>query len=196
MTIALVLGGAACLHDDIVAANKLFKPDVIVAVKDIGITWPSYDYWATLHPERLPKELGQRRAAGLPDPKAVYSYRSHTGPRGSRSTRGLGIEMRVIALTGGSSGMLGTWAALLHADKVVLAGIPLDPKQMHYSRPKRGGWPAAMLYRKQWTAEHKKFKGRVRSMSGWTSELLGTPSQEWLAPCDSTSSLPLLSPCP
>jgi hypothetical protein len=173
LTVALVLGGAQCLHDDIAAAEKLFKPDIIMAVKDIGITWPHIDYWATFHPERLPKELGERRAAGLPDPKAIYSYHM-------RIPKGLGIEIRVMKTKGGSSGLLGTEAALLVADKVVLVGIPLDPKQQHYRRPKKGGWPPATMYRRTWTAEYPKLKDRVRSMSGWTRELLGAPTEEWL----------------
>ena len=173
MVVALVLGGAQCVYNDIAAAQAMFKPDIIVAVKDIGITWPHVDYWATLHPERLPKELKQRRDAGLPDPKAIYSYRM-------RVPSGLGIEIRVLDTPGGSSGMLGTQAALLVADKAVLVGIPLDPKQVHYCRPKKGGWPPANMYRKVWTEAHPKLKDRVRSVSGWTRDLLGAPTKEWL----------------
>lgn len=173
MTIALVLGGAQCLHEDVAAAQKLFKADIIVAVKDIGITWPHVDYWATFHPERLPKELAQRRAAGLPDPKKVYTYRLRVPDK-------LNIPMQIIDTKGGSSGMMGTEVALLVADKVVLCGIPLDPKQKHYRRPKKEGWPAALVYRKAWKAAYPKLKGRVRSMSGWTKELLGEPTEEWL----------------
>lgn len=174
MTVALVLGGAQCLHDDVKAALQLFTPDIIMAVKDIGITWPKVDYWATLHPERLPKELAQRRAANLPDPKAIYTY------KGLAAAQGLGIEIRHLATKGGSSGLLGTEAALLVADKAVLVGIPLDPKQVHYRRPKKGGWPPATMYRQAWKAVYPQLKGRVRSMSGWTKELLGAPTLEWL----------------
>lgn len=173
MTIALVLGGAQCVHDDIAAAQALFKADIIMAVKDIGITWPHIDYWATYHPERLPKELGQRRAAGLPDPKAIFTYHVRIPPS-------LDLPIRVMKTKGGSSGLLGTEAALLVADKAVLCGIPLDPKQVHYRRPKKGGWPPAAMYRKAWDVAYPQLKNRVRSMSGWTRELLGAPDAEWL----------------
>jgi hypothetical protein len=172
--LALVLGGAACVHEDIEAAQKLLTADIIVAVKDIGITWPTVDYWATFHPERLPKELGARRKAGLPDPLALFTYFR-------RIPKGLGIPMRVMhEVKGGSSGMLGMEGALLVADKVVLCGIPLDPAQKHYSRPRKDGWPPAKMYRAAWTEVYPRIKDRVRSMSGWTRELLGAPTTEWL----------------
>jgi hypothetical protein len=174
VTTALVLGGAACVHDDIKAALQLFTPDIIVAVKDIGITWPKVDYWATFHPERLPKELGVRRASGLPDPKEIWTYRQP--PKGSS----FGIPIKILKTKGGSSGLLGTEGALDVADRIVLCGIPLDPGQVHYKRPRRGGWPPAKMYRLAWTVALPRIKDKVRSMSGWTKEVLGAPTLEWL----------------
>jgi hypothetical protein len=174
LSIALVLGGAACVHEDIAAAQALWQYDIIVAVKDIGITWPHVDYWVTYHPERLPKELAQRRAAGLHDPGQIWAYKV---PIKS------GIDLPIKALStsrGGSSGLLGTEVALLFAAKAVLCGIPLDPKQPHYRRPRKGGWPPGNVYRLAWKEVYPKLKGRVRSMSGWTQELLGAPTEEWL----------------
>ena len=173
MAIALVLGGAKCVHEDIAAAEKLFKADIIVAVKDIGITWPHVDHWATYHPERLPKELAERRRAGLPDPGRIWS---HITPKKS----GINLPITALQVRGGSSGFLGVHVALLHATRVVICGIPLDPAQVHYKRPKKGGWPPAKAYRMAWTEALPKFKDRVRSMSGWTRQVLGAPDAEWL----------------
>lgn len=178
MTVALVLGGAACVHDDIAAAQQLFVPDVIVAVKDIGITWPHVDHWATFHPERLPKELKMRRDAGLPDPKCIWLQLIAKVPR---EVDLKAIEVRHVKIAGGSSGLLGVLAALQVADKAVITGIPLDPKLKHYRRPKKQGWPPAMMYRLAWRAVHSDIKDRVRSMSGWTREFLGAPTKEWLS---------------
>lgn len=173
MTIALVLGGAQCLHEDIAAAQLLFKPDIIVAVKDIGITWPKVDHWVTYHPERLPKELAERRKLGLPDPGQIWAHRAP-------SKSGINLPIKEMSTKGGSSGLMGTEVALVVASKAVLCGIPLDPKQVHYKRPKKGGWPPATMYRLAWKAVHPKLKDRVRSMSGWTKEFLGAPTPEWL----------------
>jgi hypothetical protein len=173
---AMVLGGAQCVHDDIKAAQELFTADIIVAVKDIGITWPNVDYWATFHPERLPKELGERRKAGLPDPKEIWTHQINR-PKGQAA---LGVPIKILRIRGGSSGLLGTEGALAVADRIVLCGIPLDPGQVHYKRPRRGGWPPAKMYRLAWNEVYPKLKDRVRSMSGWTKELLGAPTVEWL----------------
>jgi hypothetical protein len=161
------------LYEDIKAAQALGNYDIIVAVKDIGITWPHVDHWVTYHPERLPKELAERRKAGLPDPGQIWAYQI---PRKS----GIDLPIKVMSTRGGSSGLLGTEVALAVATKAVLCGIPLDPSQVHYRRPRKGGWPPAKVYRLAWKAVYPKLKNRVRSMSGWTKDLLGAPTKEWL----------------
>lgn len=175
MTIAIVLGGAQCLHEDIETALAMFNPDVVVAVKDIGITYPHIDHWVTYHPERLPKEVHIRRSKGLADPLYVWTYDKITvRPK-------VGIEFRTVKHRGGSSGFMGMVVACIVADKAVLCGIPMDPKQKHFSRPKKQGWPEANYYRRVWSEHHGEYKDRVRSMSGWTREIFGAPSKEWLA---------------
>lgn len=175
MTIAIVLGGAECLREDMDAAFALFKPDVIIAVKDIGITHPHIDHWVTYHPERLPKEIAIRRAKGLADPLYIWTYdKIMHRPK-------VGVEFRTVKHRGGSSGFMGMAVACIVADKAVLCGIPMDPAQKHFSRPKKRGWPEAMYYRKVWSEHHNEYKNRVRSMSGWTRQIFGAPTQEWLA---------------
>lgn len=175
MTVALVLGGAQCLHDDMEAAFQLFVPDVVVCVKDIGITYPDNDHWVTYHPERLPRELGIRRAKGLPDPLYIWTYEKIAiRPK-------LGVEFRTVPNKGGSSGFMGMVVGCIVADKAVLAGIPMDPAQKHFSRPKKQGWPEAKYYRKVWSDHHGEYKDRVRSLSGWTKEIFGAPTSEWLS---------------
>jgi hypothetical protein len=157
------------------AALALFKPDIVVAVKDIGITYPHIDHWVTYHPERLPKELKMRRDRGLVDPLFIWTYdKIAIRPK-------LGIEFRTVPHRGGSSGFMGMVVACIVADRCVLAGIPMDPVQKHFSRPKKKGWPEAMYYRKVWTEYHGEYKDRVRSMSGWTKEIFGAPTSEWLS---------------
>ena len=76
----------------------------------------------------------------------------------------------------GSSSLLGTKAALfkLGYDKVVLIGCPMDTgnilnKNQSYS-----------IFRKGWLHFKDSLKGKVKSMSGWTKELLGEPTKEWV----------------
>ena len=149
--------------------------DSIVAVKDIGITYPHVDHWVTYHPERLKRELAQRRQLGYSDPKFIWTYDR------IRLKDDLGVPIKRIGRKGGSSGYMGMWVGLEVADKVVLCGIPMDPKMPHYRRPKKRGWPEAEMYRKVWLDNLPLLKDRVRSMSGWTKDLLGAPTADWLS---------------
>src|SRR5262245_26041952 len=96
---ALVMGGAACVYEDIDAALKLFKPDVFIAVKDIWMTYPTVDHLVTFHIDRIPSELKKRRQLHLPDPLCCWTYPSSNVPSG------LPFEVRKVASKGGSSGM-------------------------------------------------------------------------------------------
>lgn len=175
MTVALVMGGAKCVYDDIDNAIKMFKPDVFVAVKDIGIEYPSVDHWVTYHPERISEELKSRRSLGWPDPTYVWTYQTAPG------VLHFPLPIQRIDLRGGSSGLLGTLVGLRYADKVVLAGIPMDPDMPHYHRRKNGKpWREALMYHKQWLERQTTFDGRVKSMSGWTKKQFGAPTLDWL----------------
>lgn len=59
------------------------------------------------------------------------------------------------------------------AGRVVLAGCPLDDGPHYY---KRGALaPNLEFYRAGWLVALPELGGRVRSLSGWTAELLGSP---------------------
>ena len=178
MTVALVLGGAECLFKDLKAAEQLFKPDTIVAVKDIGITYPRVDHWVTYHPERVTNEIRQRRALGYRDP-CLWTYDTFRLDPFTKDNWG-GLQIRRVDRRGGSSGFMGMVVGVTVADKCVLAGIPMDPNLKHYRRPKPQGWKEAMMYRKVWSDAFEEYQHLVRSMSGWTRELFGAPTREWL----------------
>jgi hypothetical protein len=66
----------------------------------------------------------------------------------------------------------------LSINKVVLAGIPMTNAAGHYDET--GDWNEAHKYQREWKEKVKVLEGRVKSMSGWTQELLGAPTLEWL----------------
>lgn len=171
----LVLGGAKCVFEDLERAKALLgEPEIVVAVKDIWIEYPKVDYVATYHLDRIPRELEKRRALGYEDPKCVWTYRTFRYPR-------IPLPLQTKKITGGSSGLLGTYVGLEYHDKVVLAGIPLDPTMPHYHNRKKGRpWKDANLYLKHWRSSLPTLLGKVKSMSGMTRELLGEPTKEWL----------------
>lgn len=174
---AFVLGGAECIWADLESAQSLCSPDIVVAVNDIGIDYPGrIDHWVSYHSDFLGKWSRQRAERGLPD---IQNYWTGKGGPTKAAPKGT----KTVNAIGGSSGMLATFAALKSgATKVILCGIPMDAEMPHYHNHKKSKpWTDALKYHKHWkAAAQDEFRDRVRSMSGWTATLLGTPTREWL----------------
>lgn len=174
MKSALVLGGASRVWEDASASLDLFTPDLTIAVNDMIGAWPSHlDIAATLHPEKLHLWLRERRRKGFNEPE-TWAHKQ-TGPNGK-------VEARIDRATDdwkGSSGLFAVKIALEQScDLIVLAGVPMDADAAHFFDPK--SWNDANAFHKGWLAHKAKIAPYVRSMSGWTAELLGRPDASWL----------------
>ena len=172
--IALVLGGAACVHGDIANWRLLGTEDVVVAVNNIGRDMEGVaDAWCTMHPEKMQEWINDRRKALRPDHKTLWRPRHRQGPNS--------LVMQAAPSWGGGSGLLGVTVALLsfEATHCVLVGIPMTAEGKHYDCQRL--WTEAPRYHHAWNRYLPHLKGRVRSMSGWTSQLLGLPDENWLA---------------
>lgn len=170
--IAFVLGSAACVAADLEAAIALVRPDTLVAVNGAAPLWRGpLPHFATMHPEKASLWLTERAGRGLPPPEAIWC------PPGIGRLHGL--PWRFARAWGGSSGLFGVSVALgeLGAHRVILCGVPLDA-QPHVGE--RAPWTDALRYRYAWRARKRELVGKVKSMSGWTRELLGAPTPEWL----------------
>lgn len=172
MRTALCLGGAASLHDDIAALPIAF--DGVVACNNAGIIWPgNLDAWVSLHPDKLSSWAERRHAAGHPPPArlvgheaaAVVTHVSHFNFRGCAGS--------------GSSGLFAVKVALedLGFDRAVLCGIPLDGRAHFFAVPR---WKDFKSFRSAWCELPSAITCRIRSMSGWTRDLLGSPD-DWKA---------------
>ncbi|PWC96966.1 hypothetical protein [Azospirillum sp. TSO5] len=65
------------------------------------------------------------------------------------------------------------------ADRIVLAGAPIDEGAHCYESKSLSPW--LNQYRLGWTKMLPQLRGRVRSLSGWTQSLLGSPFDgDWL----------------
>lgn len=171
---ALVLGGALSLFDDEAEVRAMgFEPDIIVATNHAGRDREGpVDHWCSFHVELFPLWLRQRREAGRPEPGQLWSCHARPAPEGLP-------RVRKAANWRGSSGLLAVTVALeLGATHVVLCGVPLRKEGEHYDKP--GLWRDAGNYRKGWVEHAAEMNGRVRSMGGWTEELLGRPDPAWL----------------
>lgn len=172
---ALVLGGAKCLYDDIKKAIDLLgPPPLVVGVKDIWMEYPQMEHIVSYHADRLPGELAKRRKLGYPDPVCAWTYPSVRTPH-------FPIPIKRLDVKGGSSGLLGALVGVEVAGRAVLAGIPLDASMVHYHNRRRGRpWKEADNFKPQWRDNMYRLQDRVKSVSGWTMELLGAPTKEWL----------------
>lgn len=169
---ALVLGGAAGVWEEAAAVRKLFKPDLIIATNHAGRDYPQrVDHWVSFHVELLPGWIAAREQAGLPPAGQYWSVER-------RLVASTPLEVRRVPNWGGSSGLLAVTVALdLGCGRVVVCGCPLDMLAGHYDDPKP--WRDAGNYRRAWRARQTQMAA-VRSTSGWTRELLGSPTRGWL----------------
>jgi hypothetical protein len=151
----LVMGTAGGVWDEVGGLGRI---DRVVAVNLSGVLYPGLvDIWVVNGDARELDGWRLRR----PDRAGIL----------------VGGDINV----GGDTAHYSTRMAIAcGAAGVVLAGVPLDPAAGHVS-----GQPSARLasYRKAWSdwATLSVARDRVRSCSGWTKNLFGAPSAEWVA---------------
>lgn len=170
--IAAVLGGASGVWSELSTLEQQLgrRPDLIVACNDAGAVYPGHlDAWATLHHERFAE--WRRRRVGNDDYQAFVITPGYGCP-----------DAEVVKERwSGSSGLYAAQIALdvLGAGRVVLCGVPLDPDRKHFF-DRHNTWNDADIFRRGFEAALPVIRGHVRSMSGWTRDLLGAPDAQWL----------------
>lgn len=168
---ALCLGAADCVWDDVAESEAILGErwwDIAVACNRAGVDWPHrLDHYVSLHPEKLLSIWAPQREAD--------DYETWSDP--NRGERGAAPTDHHLENWGGSSGLFAVQVALeVGADRIVACGMPLNT-QPHYHG--RAEWDAYDAFRPAWE-RHVDDLRYVRSMSGWTAELLGRPDTEWL----------------
>lgn len=179
---AVVLGCASGVWDDYEAALRLFTPDTVYCVKLAGVHWQGGRFtWVGLHPEFMDDYEAQRAHNGYHgDYEIVAPPASEVGSHGAKGR----ITRRVSHLfkSGSRSASSGGYAAKVAVedghDKVVLAGVPMVAEAGHFTR--NADWAQCKSFLAGFEDYVPHFGGRVRSLSGWTQKLLGTPTAEWL----------------
>jgi len=177
MTLALVLGGASCMRDDLSRFERMHPVDdaVIIAVNDAGWAYPGkIDHWVTLHVEHLSRWVATRRELGR---NMDFETWSRPGPKSRQHQP----TDHVLGHWGkGSSGLFAvTVAQHLGFKRIVLCGVPMSTAGNVSGKSE---WPVdeVTLHREGWVYHLGRIKDTVRSMSGWTKGILGAPTEEWL----------------
>lgn len=179
---AVVIGGAACVWDDLAAARKLGRFDAVIAINDAGAHYEGeIEIWATLHIEKMAQWVVARGDKGFPPARTIAGHKGHVREaQPNKLQPDYVTDYRWPGMSGsGSSGLFAVKVAIEHGfDRIVLCGVPMQAAGNHFfdARPWRevnsftGAWPVALPYIKPFT----------RSMSGQTREWLGYPTKEWL----------------
>lgn len=177
---ALILGGARTVWYDVLCLEELIGrrwPGIVVATNDAAVYWPRrLDHLATAHPEKVPGWIQER--------EELHGIAKEYTTWGRRNPELIDALIEP-PWGGGSSAWFALWVARLAAEArvVVLCGCPLDESPHFHDRAFaagrafrpdgfRGAW-------ERFAQEHGP-DDWVRSMSGWTRQLLGAPTRPWL----------------
>lgn len=185
--ILIIVGSAPCSAEDIIAFSSMYQgkqqlysydPSVdaacdfmLIGLDSVEkIPWPA-QYFATYHTSDIGPAVDRRKFyGGNVDFKMIIAHQQHIEKSTGRELVGLIIPCEPPS---GSSALLGVLAGIrLGYEKIIVCGCPLigvNNKQYDYAN-----------FQKGWTAKLNEIKDKTRSMSGWTRDLLGAPTEEWI----------------
>jgi len=134
------------------------------------IPWPA-KYFATYHPSDIEPAMERRKQyGGNINFEKIIAHQQHHNNATGRDLVDLIIPCEPPT---GSSALLGVLAGIrMGYEKIIVCGCPLigvNDKNYDYAN-----------FQKGWTAKLNEIKNVTRSMSGWTRDLLGVPTKEWL----------------
>lgn len=166
----LVIGSASCVWDDL--ARYDYQGHDLMAVNDMMMHFPGrLDYGATCHPEKLPGWTffqGFEASKKSWPPMETHSHINYHAVN----------WYWPIHRDGGTSGLFGVTVGLLMGyDQIVIAGIPCDDSPRFFDPPNKNHqqFKRDTVLREWQEAAALLFKGKVKSLSGRTKELLGEP---------------------
>jgi hypothetical protein len=169
----IIIGSAPCATEDFyscldrIGNIRLFNRDfdaMAIGLDAVDrVTWP-LKYVATNHVEDIPAIRQRREKFQGNINYQLVSYKPHPG-----------VDIvQPLGPVSGSSAILGALSGItLGYKKIILCGCPLTG-----NAPEGNPYEA---FRPGWVAQYESVKDKVRSMSGWTRELLGAPTADWLA---------------
>ena len=180
MRCAIVVGRSAGALAEYEEARSLLPNAVVIVVGAIGVDFPhQIDHWVTFHAGNFLLWMGQRSLRGF-SPAVVYWGALYRGREmGVHDCAGLAVNY--VPSVGGSSGFLAAHQVALcelRCERVLMAGVPMTVEGGHYGDAFL--WDEALVYRQTWIERVGELRSKVRSMSGWTRELLGSPTPEWI----------------
>src|SRR5205085_3452497 len=130
----------------------------------------------SFHAELFDKWSTYRRNRGFP---SISTYWTALANGRSRAAECAGYKINIVECVGGSSGLIGVEVARAIGErKIILCGIPMEPDAAHYDENAK--WNEALVHQKIWENRIPELRNVVKSMSGWTQQVLGAPTSQWL----------------
>ena len=175
--VALIVGCAPCWEDDLNRFKTICSEFDVFA---IGLDCPYKEeikYFVTYHIEDIEaykrKRTGDYKIISHTNDFIKYSRERRKKPEWANTNVDIVYPHQAPS---GSSSLLGTKAALfkLGYNKVVLIGCPMDTGSIENKAK------SYSVFQKGWLYFKSDLIGKVKSMSGWTRELLGEPTKEWI----------------
>jgi hypothetical protein len=175
--VLIALGGGHNVWHDFAKASALCDrnnvPYDVGAVNDAGKDYTGrLALWCSLHPEKIAHWQRDRARKKL---NTTYWTVCH------KHCADASVDLTLNEVWSGSSGLFICQVALITFGyaKVICCGMPMMQVEHYFNSDP---WRAAVQYRRGWieAKDQPEMAGRVRSMSGWTSGLLGTPDVAWL----------------
>lgn len=126
------------------------------------------DHAITLHPEKLSIWLPRRLANGFNAAPKVWAHRNY--------------ESAVTHWTRDWSGSTGLMCVKVARENgfthIVTCGVHMLSESGHFVRKQE--WTAANGFRRGWLAHTSQLRPYLRSMGGWTQEIFGAPTEQWI----------------
>jgi hypothetical protein len=172
--VAVIIGGAETIWSEWAKAREMCgdvgaRPVTFVVNDSIPLFQDRIDHAVTLHPDKYEREWQDARAArGLPPCGVVWANRRHK------------VINKDTPDWGGSSGLFAIKIAReLGYDKIVLCGVPMTLDGGHVIR--KAPWRAADQFWRAWERHKRELAAYVRSFSGRTAQMFGSPTASFLA---------------
>lgn len=167
-TVLSLIGGSGSVWADYKAACELFPRHDVIVINDMIAEFPGrIKYVASLHPSKLSGWLNQREYRKYNTPLKVWCISKVSG-----------VTDTLLDNWHGSSGLYAVKVGLeMGYNKIILCGVPMTESN-HFLRQRP--WKTCRQFLPKWIQYRAQLDSKVRSMSGFTRDLLGAPTQEWL----------------
>ena len=176
---AIVMGTGRSIWNDL--SRFKHKGYGVIAVNNMILHYKGrVDHACSMHPEE-PELWKELRTAYECEQGEIITHSPCTSPHGKEHKTD--YTWAIDDSGGGTSSLFAVMLGLaLGYNRIVLCGVPMDDSG-HFYDPEgyKDGAFRANYIRNEWSkSKIYYFKDRVRSMSVWTEDLLGRPTETWL----------------